>query len=141
MSSLKTIGAILRSACVHFCIITLCAQTTIFLFLDPATDALLPKIVFGIFGFSLMFAIANHVYFKSEMNGLLRYFIHLLLSVGSAVAVLMLPGKNNGPAALFVGVCLTVIHVLFFLIYNVKGMSKSKEKKEYTPLYDKLKRD
>ena len=51
------------------------------------------------------------------------------------------PGKSNGPAALFVGVCLTVLHLLVFLIYNVKNIGKSKKKEEYEPLYDKLKRD
>ncbi len=138
MKSLKTIGSILRSACVTFSVVTLCAQTAIILFLDPSKDALLPQIVFGVFGFSIALGIANHVYFRTEMNALLRYFIHLILTVGSAIAVLMIPSKNNGPAALFVGVCLTVVHVLVFLIYNVKNMGK---KKEYTPLYDKLKRD
>ncbi len=141
MKFYKMIGSILRSACVTFCIITLCAQTAIMLFLDPSKDALLPQIIFGIFGFSLALGCANHVYFKSEINALLRYFIHLFLTVGSAIAVLMIPSKNNGPAALFVGVCLTVIHLLIFLIYNVRSMGKSKKQEDYTPLYDKLKRD
>lgn len=141
MRSLKTIGSILRSACVTFAIVILSAQTAIMLFLDPSKDALLPKIVFGIFGFSLALGIANHVYFKTKINALLRYIIHLILTVGSAIAVLMLPSKNNGPAALFIGVCMTIVHVLVFLIYNIKNMGKEKKKEEYTPLYDKLKRD
>ena len=138
MRSLKNI---LRSACVTFAVITLCAQIAILLFLDPAKDALLQEIVFGIFGFSIALGVANHVYFKTEMNTLLRYFIHLFLTVGSAIAVLMIPGKSNGPAALFIGVCLTVVHLLIFLIYNVKHMGRDKKDEEYKPLYDKLKKD
>lgn len=141
MKPFKIIGAILRSACVTFTVVTLCAHLAIILFLDGTSDALLPSVVLGIFGFSVALGCANYVYFKTEMNPLLRYFIHLLLTVGSAIAVLMIPSKNNGPAALFVGVCLTVIHLLIFLIYNVKTMGKSKKKEEYEPLYDKLKRD
>ena len=86
MRSLKNI---LRSACVTFAVITLCAQIAILLFLDPTKDALLPEIVFGIFGFSIALGVANHVYFKTEMNALLRYFIHLFLTVGTAIDVLM----------------------------------------------------
>ena len=141
MKSFKIIGAILRSACVTFTAVTLFAHVAIMLFLDSASDALLPSVVFGIFGFSVVLGCANYLYFKTKMNTLLRYFIHLVLTVGSAVAVLMIPGKNNGPAALFIGVCLTVLHLLFFLIYNIKNIDKSKKQDEYRPLYDKLKRD
>ena len=138
---MKSLKNILRSSCVTFTVITLCAQSAILLFLDPTKDALLPQMVFGIFVFSIALGIANHVYFKTEMNALLRYFIHLFLTVGSAIAVLMIPGKSNGPAALFIGVCLTVVHLLIFLIYNVKHMGRDKKDEEYKPLYDKLKRD
>ena len=137
---MKALQNILRTACATFSVIALCANLAVILFLDPATDGLLPQMIFGFFGFSLAFGVANHVYFKTEINSLLRYFIHLALTVGSAVAVLMIPSKNNGPAALFIGVCLIVVHLLFFLIYNVKHMGKDK-KEEYKPLYDKLKRD
>ncbi len=140
MKLLKTIGSVLRSACVLFAVVLLCAYAAIMLFLDPAKDGLLPQVAFGIFGFAVMFSCANHIYFKTELNTLLRYFIHLIMTVGSAVAVCMIPSKDNAPAALFIGVCLTLIHVLFFLIYNIKTMGKSK-KEEYKPVYDKLKKD
>ena len=141
MKPFKMIGDVLRSACTTFTVVTLCVQIAIILFLDGTKGALLPGVVLGIFGFSVVLGIANYVYFKTELNSLLRYFLHLVLTVGSAIAVLMIPGKSNGPAALFVGVCLTVLHLLIFLIYNVKNIGKSKKKEEYEPLYDKLKRD
>ena len=140
MKLLKTIGSVLRSACVLFAVVVLCVYAAIMLFLDPANDGLLPHVAFGIFGFALMFSCANHIYFRTKLNTLVRYFIHLVMSVGSAVAVCMIPGKENAPVALFIGVCLAVIHILFFLIYNIKTMGKSK-KEEYKPVYDKLKKD
>ncbi len=144
MKSLKTIGSVLRSACVVFTVIMLCAYTAILLFFKPDVNGdlpdLLPQVVLGIFGFSLMLSCANHIYFRTELNGLLKYFIHLVMTVGSAIAVFMIPGENNGPAALFIGVCLAVFHILFFLIYNIRALGKSK-KEAYTPIYDKLKKD
>lgn len=138
---MKPLKNILRTACVTFAAVTLCANLAVMLFLDPAKDGLLPQMIFGFFGFSLAFGVANYIYFRTELNSLLRYFIHLVLTVGSIIAVLMIPSKSNGPAALFVGVCLTVVHVLFFLIYNIKHIGKDKKKEEYKPLYDKLKKD
>ncbi len=139
MKIIKITGSILRSACVVFTVILLCAYSV--LLATGFKDAyIIPSVVLGIFFFSVMLSIANFIYFKTSINRILAYLIHLFMTVGTALIILSLPGKGNGGALLFVVTCLAVIHVLFFLIYNIIAMKKGK-REEYKSVYDSLKKD
>ncbi|MEE0969820.1 MAG: hypothetical protein U0M06_10660 [Clostridia bacterium] len=117
-----------------FFILLICLTVSIFVKGD--SFGLFPAMVFGLFAVSLAISFATVFYTSSKIHGMLKYLLHLIITIVSFSLLFRFANGLEGKTILIASVIISIIHAVIFSLNAIFNGSSRKNAK-YESVYKK----